>query len=396
MKTFSLTVNGKKCSATVEPRTSLADYLREHLLLTGTHLGCEHGVCGSCTVNIDGAPVRSCITLAVACDGVDVRTIEGFDNDQIMADLRHAFSSHHALQCGYCTPGMLITSRDIVQRHSNADEDQIRVELSGNLCRCTGYVGIVDAVRQVVEAKAQQEGSTGTVEPQLRVTPSNLIQPLPPNPGTVPPRSDQIFDQDVFGDGMTRLKQSFIIPQSRDTVWELFQDLELIVACMPGASLDVPSEEGTIRGQVAVRVGPIHAKFSGIGEIKFDPEKYSGVVHGKGRDRGHGAQVRGGFQFELTEDQNGEATRVDVNVAFALSGTLAQFSRGSIFEAISDQLTKTFAANLSAAIGLASGTRAQSIDRAGGINELKLGSLIFQAMWARIRTIAEKFKRFGW
>jgi carbon-monoxide dehydrogenase small subunit len=148
--TVSLTVNGAPASAAVEPRTSLADALREHLLLTGTNVGCEHGVCGACTVLIDGAPARSCITLAVACDGAEVRTIEGLDDDPVAAQLREAFAAEHALQCGYCTPGMLITARDIVTRIPDADEPRVREELAGNLCRCTGYVGIVRAILHVL------------------------------------------------------------------------------------------------------------------------------------------------------------------------------------------------------------------------------------------------------
>jgi carbon-monoxide dehydrogenase small subunit len=148
--TVSLTVNGAPASAAVEPRTSLADALREHLLLTGTNVGCEHGVCGACTVLIDGAPARSCITLAVACDGAEVRTIEGLDDDPVAAQLREAFAAEHALQCGYCTPGMLITARDIVTRIPDADEPRVREELAGNLCRCTGYVGIVRAILRVL------------------------------------------------------------------------------------------------------------------------------------------------------------------------------------------------------------------------------------------------------
>ncbi|MCH8001478.1 MAG: (2Fe-2S)-binding protein, partial [Proteobacteria bacterium] len=134
-KTVSLTVNGRPVTATVEPRTHLADFLREQLLLTGTHLGCEHGVCGACTVEIDGQIARSCITYALACDGAEVRTIEGFDDDPVMARLRRAFTAEHGLQCGYCTPGMLIAARDIVTRLPTADARRIRVELSGNLCR---------------------------------------------------------------------------------------------------------------------------------------------------------------------------------------------------------------------------------------------------------------------
>ena len=149
-----LTVNGEAVEAEIEPRLSLADFLREHLNLTGTHLGCEHGVCGACTLMIDGAPSRSCIALAVACDGAEVRTIESFDEDEVMAALRAAFTAEHALQCGFCTPGMLATARDIVTRLPDADEARIRVELSGNLCRCTGYVGIVEAIKRVLRERA--------------------------------------------------------------------------------------------------------------------------------------------------------------------------------------------------------------------------------------------------
>jgi carbon-monoxide dehydrogenase small subunit len=145
-----LTVNGRAVEAQVEPRTHLADFLREDQGLTGTNLGCEHGVCGACTLEIDGTPMRSCITFALACEGAAVRTIEGFAEDPVMARLRAAFTAEHALQCGYCTPGMLVTARDIVLRLPDADEARIRKELSGNLCRCTGYMGIVRAIQRVL------------------------------------------------------------------------------------------------------------------------------------------------------------------------------------------------------------------------------------------------------
>lgn len=150
---IQLTVNGEVQRAEVEPRTSLADFLREQLLLTGTNIGCEHGVCGACTLNIDGATARSCITLAIACDGAEVRTIEGLDDDPIAAVLREAFTAEHALQCGYCTPGMIMTARDIVSRLPEADEARVREELAGNLCRCTGYVGIVKAILRVLDLR---------------------------------------------------------------------------------------------------------------------------------------------------------------------------------------------------------------------------------------------------
>jgi carbon-monoxide dehydrogenase small subunit len=153
VKRISLRINGESVETLVEPRTHLADFLRESGGLTGTNLGCEHGVCGACTLEIDGAPARSCITFAVACDGAEVRTIEGFAQDPVMAELRAAFTAEHALQCGYCTPGMLVTARDIVMRLPDADEARIRKELSGNLCRCTGYMGIVRAVQRVLSER---------------------------------------------------------------------------------------------------------------------------------------------------------------------------------------------------------------------------------------------------
>jgi carbon-monoxide dehydrogenase small subunit len=150
---ISLIVNGEPTKVETEPREHLADLLRSRLMLTGTHIGCEHGVCGACTVEIDGAPARSCITHAGSCDGASVRTIEGFGDDAVMAALREAFSQEHALQCGYCTPGMLVAARDIVRRLPNADEARVREELAGNLCRCTGYRGIVRAVLSVLTAR---------------------------------------------------------------------------------------------------------------------------------------------------------------------------------------------------------------------------------------------------
>jgi carbon-monoxide dehydrogenase small subunit len=150
LKTIHLHINGAKLEADVLPRTHLADFLREQQRLTGTNLGCEHGVCGACTIEVDGVPARSCITFAADCDGRSIRTIEGFDDDEVMLQLREAFAAEHALQCGYCTPGMLVTARDIVQRLPAADEARIRSELAGNLCRCTGYAGIVRAIQSVL------------------------------------------------------------------------------------------------------------------------------------------------------------------------------------------------------------------------------------------------------
>ena len=140
-----LTVNGTDHWVRVPARQSLADALRERLHLTGTHLGCEHGVCGACTVLVDGEPVRSCITLAVSCEGRAVVTVEGLEGPVADA-VREAFAAEHGLQCGFCTPGMLVTAVDVVTRRPDATPDEIRLELGGNICRCTGYINIVKAI----------------------------------------------------------------------------------------------------------------------------------------------------------------------------------------------------------------------------------------------------------
>ena len=156
MTAVSMTVNGKPVTADVEPRTLLVQFLRETLRLTGTHVGCDTSQCGACTVLIDGEPARACIALAVSLDGADIRTLEGLQGDPLMERLKRAFHEEHGLQCGFCTPGMLISARDLLRRRPEADAREIRVAMSGNLCRCTGYQGIVRAIRA---AEADRSGS---------------------------------------------------------------------------------------------------------------------------------------------------------------------------------------------------------------------------------------------
>ena len=146
MITIAVDLNDSPVTHAIEPRENLADFLRERCGLTATHLGCEHGACGACTVVVDGAATRACIMLAAMCDGRSVQTLEGLRDDRVMALLRRHFHQSHALQCGFCTPGMLVTARDILLRHPRPDENTVRHELSGQICRCTGYVGIVEAI----------------------------------------------------------------------------------------------------------------------------------------------------------------------------------------------------------------------------------------------------------
>ena len=155
---IELTVNGVARSGTAEPRTTLADFLREELTLTGTHLGCEHGVCGACTVLVDGEPVRSCLMLAVQARGTEVTTVEGLADGDTLHPLQQAFMESFAFQCGFCTPGFVMSTLALLRDEPDADEARIREELSGNLCRCTGYQSIVEGVLLAAQ-RAREEGA---------------------------------------------------------------------------------------------------------------------------------------------------------------------------------------------------------------------------------------------
>ncbi|HSR47856.1 MAG TPA: (2Fe-2S)-binding protein [Anaerolineales bacterium] len=160
-KSISVTVNGKAYASIVEPRLLLSDYLRHELGLTGTHVGCEHGVCGACTVQLDGQPVRSCLIFAVQADGAEIRTVEGIaPGPEALHPLQEAFWTTHALQCGFCTPGILMTLLPWLEEHPDPTADEVRHALSGNLCRCTGYQHIVEAV--LAAADRMRAGATAT------------------------------------------------------------------------------------------------------------------------------------------------------------------------------------------------------------------------------------------
>lgn len=154
---ISLTVNGERVEAHVLPRLNLADFLREHLKLTGTHVGCEHGVCGACTVRVGGEIVRSCLMLAVQVNGAAIETIEGLSDSGEIADLQAAFRDRNALQCGFCTPGMLMAAQDLLRENGKPTREEIREYLSGNYCRCTGYHAIIDAVENAALARTEPQ-----------------------------------------------------------------------------------------------------------------------------------------------------------------------------------------------------------------------------------------------
>ena len=377
MKAIQLTVNGRPERGNVEPRVQLADFLREHLGLTGTHLGCEHGVCGACTIELDGAPVRSCIAYAVACDGASVRTIEGFDDDPVMAELREAFSAEHALQCGYCTAGMLVTARDIVLRLPYADEARIRKELSGNLCRCTGYVGIVRAIQRVLAKRHGDNPALPPVRPERRAAAlSKAERPQTSHPDRTP-AFVQSNDERPTQPANT-FQQSFTVDHPRDPVWAFFGRLEDVIPCLPGASvIGIPTaDHADIK--LRLKLGPITPEFEGSADVTRDASSCSGTIRGAARDTRSSSATRGEVRYVLIEERRGAATRVEVDVSYALTGPLAQFSRSSIVQDIAKRMTAGFAQNLEARLNQPEGSRRP-------VAELDAGSLFFSAAWARFR-----------
>ena len=345
-ETLTLTVNGEVCSARVTPRTQLAEILRDHLDLTGTHLGCEQGVCGACTVMMDGKPVRSCITFAHSCDGAVIETIEGHRGDPVMDQLRDAFSRHHALQCGFCTPGMLATARDIVARFDVADEAKIRHELSGNLCRCTGYVGIVGAISEVIATKGAG-GATSTPPAPMRNT--RPFAPFEPVEVAAAPTPSAPKGSVSSEGGWTVVKRSFALPHAPDAVWALFRDPARVAPCIPGATVDSLDAE-SFTGAVEIRFGPIRARFGGRGSYDNADAARAGTIRGQGDDKLGKSKVRGELRYAIAEGATPQVSRAEVELRFEIDGMLAQFNRPELVTGFVDYILAQFAANCDAVL----------------------------------------------
>ena len=397
MRSVALTLNGIAVEAQVEPRTHLADFIRDGQNLTGTHLGCEHGVCGACTVLIDGAPARSCITYAVACDGSAITTVEGLD-DEISAELREAFSREHALQCGYCTPGMLVSARDAVLRLPEPDEREIRVLMSGNLCRCTGYVGIVRAVQSVLAARrargiapvvgggimalgpAGSAHAPGEQASAVRVTAAHAraVPELARVEGTPMPRRREEWRPQVT------FNQQFTVAYPPEQVWAFFGSPAQVAACLPGAVLTREPSEDHVEGKLRVKAGPIVAEFSGSADIERDVSHYAGMIRGQGKDNRSGSATRGEIAYQLSPENGGASTRVDVTVGYTLTGMLAQFSRSGLINDVASRLASAFAKNLEAR--LAAGGGPEHAAPSPGA-ELNAASLLFSVARDRLRRV---------
>ena len=387
----SMKVNGLPRSSEVEARTSLGDFLRDSCSLTGTHLGCEHGVCGACTVIADGAPIRSCITYAVQLEQQHVQTIEGLIDDPIMASLRRAFSEHHALQCGFCTAGMLITGRDIIKRFGAVDERTIRQELAGNLCRCTGYVGIVRAIAEVAHAfpggaqepmltlSAGTSGVAATVADMI----NSKSSPYPARasastPASAPtsvelrPVKTNTSEVNAASDGFS-VAQSFSMPFGLQAVWDFFEDPRAVTECLPGAALTERAGD-LLKWRIQVKLGPIKAAFIGDATYSRDDATKTGMVAGSGKDSLSNSRASGRLRFILTPVTDRE-TQVDVTFSFSLQGLLAQFSRPSLVQDFTGFMIEQFAANVS--------SRLRGEISGGAAGARRMNAFAFVRWWLR-------------
>jgi carbon-monoxide dehydrogenase small subunit len=356
MNAIPIIINGRNTQATCPDRTHLGDFVRDHLHLTGTHLGCEHGVCGACTVLVDGKPTRSCITFAPACEGRSVTTVEGYDDDELMAQLRAAFTKHHGLQCGFCTPGMLATSRDIVMRFPDADEDLIRHELSGNICRCTGYMGIVSAIQAVLEVRRISAGNVLPFTPKP-TPPADAVasagaftgfavdpQSLPTYAAASAQSGGEDTDRAADKEGWSRVEADFAVPYPAADVWKFMLELREVAACLPGAVLTSETED-RVEGYVAIKFGPMSARFTGTARLERDSQARRGVLKGAGKDSLSNSRAAGNVAYVVHENGPDKA-RVAVDLQFSLQGPLAQFSRSGLVKDFVRRMIADFGKNV--------------------------------------------------
>jgi carbon-monoxide dehydrogenase small subunit len=341
-------------------------------------------------------PARSCITFATACAGARVTTIEGLDDDEIAAELRAAFTREHALQCGYCTPGMLISARDLVLRLETADERAIRVGLSGNLCRCTGYVGIVRAVRAVIEQRRARgvlpisgagrkelgpvgsgRGSTiARAAPNLEASTENRDQSKDRVTTAIPDFvADKTFDQ------------QFTIASPPDKVFDLLCDVGRVAACLPGASVTAIPAPEIVEGLIRIRLGPILANFRGAARIARDRATMSGRIVGIGNDQRSRSSTQGEVRYRLLPIEQGTVTRVELSIGYGLRGMLAQVAREGLVRDLASRLVAEFARNLERQ--LSATAESGPTQQASSINGI---AFLFDLLRMRTREIVRRFR----
>jgi aerobic-type carbon monoxide dehydrogenase small subunit (CoxS/CutS family)/carbon monoxide dehydrogenase subunit G len=374
----TVTVNGRTVTLAVAPRTTLSDVLRDRLGLTGTHVGCEHGVCGMCTVLLDGEAVRACLLFAVQCDGASLTTVEGLGSADDQHPLQQAFSHHHALQCGFCTPGMLMSSYDLLAGGTYSP-DTLPEDMSGVLCRCTGYRGILAAVADVAETHPD-----GVPPPRAAVPPA-LVGRL----GNV----SGVASQTPSVRNATQTTEEIAIPTGTptatvevrselasgvDDVWAVLADFDRLAACLPGAEMTADLGDDRYRGRATVGLGPVSLRFDGLAHVvEHDPSTRRMRVLAQGTDRG-GSSTQAVIRLAADPAEDG-GTVLWADADVHLSGRVAQFGRalaGDVSRRLFEQFAE--AVDEAARTGEAPTTRTSPL-------RLALGALL-----ARIRRLVQR------
>jgi xanthine dehydrogenase YagT iron-sulfur-binding subunit len=344
-----LTVNGTPAVLSLPARVTLADALRDHLSLTGTHLGCEHGVCGMCTVLVDGDAARACLLFACQVDGAEVVTVEGLGRPDELHPLQEAFTRHHGLQCGFCTPGFLLSAYDLLEHRPSVTEDELPEELSGILCRCTGYRGILNAVAEVAREHPDGIPAPGNCNIKTligRGHPTSSMSPAlagdqPGATGDAAPVEQIVLPE---GEPTVAVQVSDNIAATPEEVWRVVEDTHLLARCLPGAELTEDLGEDRYRGRARVALGPISLTFAGVAHIvERDADQHRLRVLGQAKDPSGGSVQA---DIRLSVDRVDGGSRIQAEAHVFLVGRIAQFGRSlagdvsrSLFEQFSVALT---------------------------------------------------------
>lgn len=340
----TMTVNGSQVTMSLPARVTLSDALRDHLGLTGTHVGCEHGICGMCTVLVDGEAARACLLFAVQLDGANITTVEGLGRPEELHPLQESFGRHHGLQCGFCTPGFLMSSYDLLKHHPDVDRQELPTELSGVLCRCTGYRNIVDAVDDVAKAHRggiPEPGNCGQRTLIGRTTTgagaggSSDATKSPDAVDTMERPAQIVLPQ---GEPTVRIDVTCQLSAATTDVQRVFADVPLLARCLPGAELTGELGDNWYRGRTQVALGPVRLSFNGVAQVQEQAADRV-VMTAQGRDAsGGGAQAR----IVMTAQPLPEGTSLHAEAHLFLSGRVASFGR-SLAGDVSRRMFEDFA-----------------------------------------------------
>ncbi|TSD63186.1 xanthine dehydrogenase family Fe-S subunit [Aeromicrobium piscarium] len=376
-----LTVNGRPATVHVAPRVTLADALRDHLGLTGTHLGCEHGVCGLCTVMVDGDAARSCLILACQVDGSEIVTVEGMGTPTDLHPLQESFGAHHALQCGFCTPGQIMSAYDLLSSEPGIEAEELPDRLSGVLCRCTGYRNIVDAVADIAEQFPQGvpgPRNCGHAEPRLPR--ASLGGPGTPAQLESAEAASGPADIAVPSGEPTAI----VVVDTRaeapiEDIWEIIEDTQTLATCLPGAEIIADFGDDQYKGRMRVSLGPVRLAF--LGDVKIlerDETTHRVKVIGQAADASSG-DVAAVVDLTAESRQDG-GTDLRAVAELHMVGRIAQFGRGLVND-VSTDMFHQFAANIDAA------SRGEAPVEAAPASAL---SIMFTLIRSRIRTLVRR------